>query len=331
MKIVVDAMGSDLFPAPDVEGAIRAAREWGDQIILVGDETIVKKEVAKHDTAGLSIEIVHAAEAISMTDKPSDIVRGKPQSSMHVGMRLVKSGDADAFVSCGNTGGTLAVAMLATLRRIKGVKRPSIGAFFPIPTRPILLDNGANADCTPEILAQFALMGSIYYEKVKGKKNPRVGLISNGEEDGKGNELVKETVPLLQASSLNYVGNIEPKQFFSQDIVDVAVTDGFTGNVMLKTAEATAKFLFDNIRKEIQSDLRSKVGALLAKPALKRVGAMLDPNEVGGAPLLGVNGVVIIGHGSSNAHAIHQAVGQARLAVSHDLVQAISDGIAASG
>ena len=327
MKIVVDAMGSDDFPLPDVEGAIRAAREWGDDIILVGDEAVINGALDLHNTAGLSIKIKHASEAISMTDKPSDIVRGKPDSSMHVGMTMVKTGEADAFVSAGNTGGTLAVAMLATLRRIKGVKRPSIGAFFPIPTRPMLLDNGANADCTPEILYQFAQMGSLYYTGVMKKENPRVALLSNGEEDGKGSQLVKDTIPLLKNSDLNYIGNIEPKHFFLQDTADIIVTDGFTGNIMLKTAEATAKMLFGSIRKEIEASLITKIGAGLAKPALKRVAAQLDPHEVGGAPLLGVNGVVIIGHGSSNAHAMHQAVGQARLAVMNNIVDTIRQGI----
>ena len=327
MKIVVDAMGSDNFPMPDVEGAIRAAREWGDEIILVGDEAIITKAVTQHDTAGLSITIKHASQAVSMTDKPSDIVRGKPDSSMHVGMTLVKEGEADAFVSAGNTGGTLAVAMLATLRRIKGVKRPAIGAFFPIPTRPMLLDNGANADCTPEILHQFAIMGNLYYTRVMKTKNPRVALLSNGEEDGKGSQLVKDTIPLLKNSDLNYIGNIEPKQFFLHDTADIIVTDGFTGNIMLKTAEATAKMLFRNIRHEIEAGLVTKIGAALAKPALKRVAAQLDPHEIGGAPLLGVNGVVIICHGSSNAHAMHQAVGQARLSVMNNIVDTIRQGI----
>ncbi len=327
MKIVVDAMGSDNFPAPDVEGAVRAAREWGDDIILVGDKAIIQNELGKHDTAGLPIHIEHASEIIGMTDKPSDIVRGKPNSSMHVGMNLVKSGDADAFFSAGNTGGVLAVAMLGTLRRIKGVKRPAIGAFFPIPTRPMLLDNGANADCSPEILHQFAVMGSLYFSAVVGKKNPRVALISNGEEDGKGNQLVKDTIPLLKDSPLNYVGNMEPKHFFLSDQADVIVADGFTGNVMLKTAEATAKLLVQSIREEVSKSLITKIGAGLARPALRRVAAQLDPNEIGGAPLLGVNGVVLIGHGSSNAHAVHQAVGQARVAVQHNIVETIREGI----
>lgn len=327
MKIVLDAMGSENMPAADVTGAVEAARLYpDDEIILVGRQSLIEPELEKHQTTGLKLSVVHADELIEMTDKPRQIVRGKPNSSMHVGLNLVKDGAADAFVSMGNTGCTLAVSMLATLKRIPGVKRPAIGAVFPIPTRPILLDNGANADCQPEYLYQFALMGSIYAACVTGNPNPTVGLVSNGEEDGKGNDLVKEAGKLLAASSLNYVGNVEPKDFMTGGI-DVAIADGFVGNIMLKTAEATAKVLTDLIRTEIEAGVLTTVGGLLARPALRRVRAMLDPDEVGGAPLLGVNGVVIIGHGSSGSKAVRNAIGQARQAVEFGVVDAIKQGI----
>jgi phosphate acyltransferase len=327
MQIVVDAMGSDAHPVPDVAGAVMAAREWGDEIILVGDEQQIRTELANYDTAGLKLEIQHASQVIEMTDKPSKVLKAKKDSSMHVGLRLVKDGQAQAFVSAGNTGGVLAVAMLQSLGRIRGVDRPALGVIFPIEERPLLIDNGANADCKPEYLLQFGIMGSLYVERVRQIPNPRVALLSNGEEEGKGNTLIKEALPLLASSNLNFVGNIEPKEFM-RGAADVAVTDGFTGNLILKTAEAIAGYMSDLIRDELASGPRTIVGGLLARPAFGRVRRRLDPNEVGGAPLLGVNGVVIVGHGRSNDYAIKQAVLQARLAVEYDIVGAIQAGIA---
>lgn len=328
MKIAVDAMGSDDNPGPDVAGAVLAAREFGDTMILVGVQSQIEAELAKQDTAGLSIEVKHANQQIVMTDKPSDIVKGKPESSMHVGMGLVKNGEADAFVTAGNTGGALAVAMLRQvgLGRIPGVKRPALGVIFPIETRPLLIDNGANADCKPDYLLQFGLMGSLYVERVLGVHNPRVALISNGEEEGKGNSLIKETIPLMQTSGLNYVGNIEPKEFIKGG-ADVGVTDGFTGNIIIKTAEAIASYMNGLIRTEIKASPLTTLGGLLAKPAFSRVKSRLDPDEVGGAPLLGVNGVVIVAHGRSNAYAIKQAIGQARRIVEKQVVEAIRTGL----
>lgn len=211
MRIVVDAMGSDDHPAADVAGGVMAARTFGDTIILVGDEARIEAELANHKTADLSLEIKHASQAITMADKPGDASRSKKDSSMHVGLNLVKEGAADAFVSAGNTGGIMAVATLHSLRRIRGVQRPALGVVFPTPTRPMLIDNGANADCKPDYLLQFAIMGSLYVSRVLGIDNPRIGLISNGEEEGKGNSLIKETLPLLQASGLNFVGNVDRK------------------------------------------------------------------------------------------------------------------------
>ncbi|MFW6070500.1 MAG: phosphate acyltransferase PlsX [bacterium] len=326
MRIVVDAMGSDAHPQPDVAGAVDAAREFGEEIILVGDESQIRAELSRQDTKGLSLSVVHASQTIGMTDKPSEASRQKKDSSMHVGLNLVKEGDADAFVSAGNTGGVLAVAMLHTLRRIRGIKRPALGVMFPIAGRPMLIDNGANADARPEHLLQFAQMGSLYVERVRGVNRPRVALISNGEEEGKGNQLIKETIPLLAGSGLHYVGNVEPKEFV-QGEADVGVTDGFTGNIILKTAEAIAAYMSGLIREEIKSNPLTAVGGLLARPAFDRVRQRLNPDEVGGAPLLGVNGVVIVAHGRSNAYAIKQAVGQARQAVQQEVVDAIRHGV----
>lgn len=326
MRIVVDAMGSDQYPQPDVAGAVMAAREFGDTLFLVGDENCIKTALAKHNTAGLSLEIKHASQVIEMTDKPGEASRAKKDSSMHVGMGMVKAGEADAFVSAGNTGGILAVATLHTLRRIRGVLRPALGVIFPIKERPLLIDNGANVDCKPEYLLQFGLMGSLYVERVLGVQNPRVGLISNGEEAGKGNQLIKETISLMAASPLNYVGNIEPKEFM-RGHADVGVADGFTGNIMMKTAEAIASYMSDLIREEIKGSPLTMLGGALARPAFGRVRRRLDPNEVGGAPLLGVNGPVIIAHGRSNDYAIKQAIGQARRMVEKGVVEAISAGL----
>lgn len=328
MRIAVDAMGSDHYPTPDVAGAVLAAGEGKDTIILVGQEQLITTELAKHDVHGLSLQVVNAGEIISMTDKPSRVVREKRDSSMHVGINLVKSGEADAFVTMGNTGVALGVAMLrgVGLGRILGVKRPALGVIFPTRERPLLIDNGANAECKAEYLLQFGLMGSLYVERVLGIERPRVALISNGEEEGKGNTLIQEASPLLASSGLNYVGNIEPKEFM-YGAADVAVTDGFTGNIMMKTAESVASYMSATIREYIKSNPITAVGGLLARPAFDRVKSHLDPEEVGGAPLLGVNGVVIIGHGRSSAVAIKHAIEQARRVAANGVVEAIATGI----
>jgi glycerol-3-phosphate acyltransferase PlsX len=328
MRIVLDAMGSDENPAPDVEGAVRAAREYDDTIILVGDKTRIRQELTKHNTDGLSLEIVHADQAVTMTDKPGQVGRSKPESSMHVGMRLVKNGQGDAFVTVGNTGAALSIATLHTLKRIRGVHRPALTAIFPIQnTSVILADVGANADCKPEWLAQFAVMSSIYAERALNRQNPRVGLLSNGEEEGKGSQLVQDAAELLPLTGVNFLGNVEPKEILSGG-VDVAIMDGFSGNVLLKSIEAFGSTMFDIVRQELYADLRSKIAGLLAKPAFRRVYKRIDPFEVGGVPLLGVNGVVIIGHGRSNGLAVKNAIRQARSAVSGEIVDAIREGLA---
>ncbi|HEY1408790.1 MAG TPA: phosphate acyltransferase PlsX [Promineifilum sp.] len=325
MRIVVDAMGSDDHPGPDVVGAVMAARKFRDTVILVGDRPRVEAELAGQDTTGLSLEVVHAPEAIGMKDAPGTSARDKRGSSLHIGLQLVRDGQADAFVSAGNTGAILATATLRQtgLGRIRGILRPALGVLFPIEARPMLIDNGANADCKPEYLVQFGQMGSVYVERMLGIARPRVGLISNGEEEGKGNTLIKETIPLMEASGLNYIGNIEPKEFV-RGAADVGVIDGFTGNVLMKTAEAVAGYMSEAIRKHIMAGTLTRIGGALARPAFRKVRAQLDPDEVGGAPLLGVDGVVIIAHGRSNAYAIQQAIGQARQVVERGIVDAIT-------
>jgi glycerol-3-phosphate acyltransferase PlsX len=242
-------------------------------------------------------------------------------------MNLVRDGEAGAYVTAGNTGGALAVATLHTLRRIRGVKRPALAAILPLPAgRVVALDIGANADCRPEYLLQFALMGDTYARAVLDCARPRIALLSNGEEPGKGNTLVKEAYKLLTGSGLNFVGNVEPKEAAACH-ADVVVADGFTGNIFIKTLEATARMLTDLIRDEIKASPLTTIGGLLAKPAFGRVARQLDPFEVGGGPLLGINGVVIVAHGRSNARAIKNAIGQARKAVRGNVVETIRSGL----
>lgn len=329
MRIVLDAMGSDKYPTPDVEGAVLAARESGDTIILVGDKAAIETELAKHKTAGLPLEVIHAPQAIDMHDKPSQVGRTKKESSMVIGMNLVRDGSADAFVTAGNTGAALALATLTTLRRIPGVKRPALSSLIRIGSKTvILLDLGANADSRPEWLVQFGVMGSLYAERVLAAKNPTVALLSNGEEEGKGNELVKEASALMGHSGLNFIGNVEPKEMLT-GAADVVVADGFVGNIALKSLEALGDTMFRLIREGfLGGNLAVKLGALLVAPALRGVYKQIDPFEVGGAPLLGVNGVVIIGHGRTNAKGIKNAIGQAHKAVEGGIIVALRDGMA---
>lgn len=327
MKIVVDAMGSDNRPVPDVEGGVMAAREFKETIVFVGDKQKIETELAKHDTSGLSLELVHAEGEVLMDDKPSVVMKSKANSSMHVGMNLVKDGQADAFVSCGNSGATHAIATLSTLRRIPGVKRPALTAIFPFNGSPvILLDVGANADVKVEFLEQFAIMGHIYAKNTYKIPNPRIATLSNGEEEGKGNQLTKEAQSAIRALNLNYVGHIEPKEM-TLGKADVIVMDGFVGNILIKTFEATVSYFTSIVRQQMRADLLSTAGALLARGAFRRVRNVIDPREVGGGPLLGVNGVVIISHGSSDAFSVRSAILQARKAVEGNTVQEIARGL----
>lgn len=326
MRIVVDAMGTDTHPQADVAGSVLAAREFGDTIILVGDEQRIRAELAKHTTDGLSIEVVHAPESIAMDDKPNEIIRGKPESSVHIGIDLVKQGKADAFVSAGNTGATLAVSMFR-LRRIKNVKRPALSAVGRLVGNLVtVLDIGANTDTKLEWLQQFALMGNLYAKHTLGVHNPRIGLLSNGEEDGKGDELVREANQAFRQMPFNFIGNVEPGDLFTGK-VDVIVTDGYVGNILLKTYEAAIKTVGEQLRQQLTQNIRAKAGAALVKPYLKDMVTQLDPTQYGGAPLLGVNGVVIVTHGGSNATVIKDSIGQARRAVSSNVIETIRSGL----
>jgi phosphate acyltransferase len=326
MRIVLDAMGSDTHPEPEIQAAIDASMESGEEIILVGNAPVLEPRIMQLNRQGSRVSILHAAEVLEMTDKPATNARRKSQNSMAVGMDLLKNGEADAFVTAGNTGGAMATGLFH-LGRIHGVKRPALTALFPVKNgHCVVIDVGANADCKPEYLLQFAIMGAVYAEKTLGIDTPRVGLISNGEEGGKGNELVKETFPLLTTSGLNFIGNIEGKELFG-GMADVAVTDGFTGNVLLKSSEAAAKLLIDILREELMQSTRTKVGALLARPAFNKIREMLDPAEVGAVPLLGIDGLIFVGHGRSDSRALLNGIRAACHAVETDLLNELRSAI----
>lgn len=323
-------MGGDNAPSAVVEGALAAAREYGVEVMLVGPRDDVNRELAKHDSTGLSLPIVHAEEVVGMQEHAATALRQKRRSSIAVGIKLVHNGEADAFISAGNSGAAMASALFG-LGRIEGIDRPAIGTVFPtVSSNCFVIDAGANVDCKPEYLLQFAIMGSAYMERVMGVPNPRVALLSNGEEETKGNALVLGTIPLLRAAPINFVGNLEGKDI-PNGAADVIVTDGFAGNVVIKLSEGLATALFDIIKTELSASLASKLAALVLKPAFRRVKRRLDYAEYGGAPLLGVEGVAIIAHGRSNALAIKNAVRVAKQAVDQKLVDAIKAGVAAGG
>ena len=326
MRIVLDAMGSDTYPEPEVQAAVDAARLFGDQIILVGNqEQLLPRLKALAGDQSL-VRLVHAPDVLEMTDKPAASARHKAENSMAVGMDLLKNGEADAFVTAGNTGGAMANALFR-LGRIRGVKRPALTALFPVRGgHCVVLDIGANADCKPEYLVQFAIMGAVYAEKVMGVTNPRVALLSNGEEAGKGNELVKEAHPMLAAAGLNFLGNVEGKELFGGQ-ADVVVMDGFTGNILLKSSEAVARLISDTLKENIYASLRTKIGGALAKPAFDAIKKMMDPGETGAAPLLGIDGLVFVGHGRSDSRALVNAIRVARQAVGANLLVSLRDAI----
>ena len=346
MKIVLDAMGGDHAPGVAIDGAVMAAREYGVEILLVGREEAIRRELARHDTTGLSLPLVHAGEVVEM-EEHTEAVKRKSDSSMAVGMRLVRDGEADAFVSAGNSGAVMATAILRGIGvgRIRGIRRPALATYYPVgPTPLLLLDIGAQADCKTEYLLQFAQMGAIYAERVMGIANPRVAVVSNGEEADKGNMLVRDTYPLLEASGLNFVGNVEGKDV-TRGMADVVVTDGFTGNVIVKLTEGLVSFLAKYLKGELTGSGLNKLalalmapglvltlpGLLLLFPTLKRIARRMDYAEYGGAPLLGVDGVVVIAHGRSNAKAIKNAIRQARQAVEGEMIATIKKGLASEG
>src|SRR5919198_1041287 len=311
MKIAVDAMGGDYGPAVVVEGAVAAAREFGAELLLVGDKAAIEREVTRLHAESLPLAIRHASQVVSMAESPSQALRRKRDSSLRVAAQFVKEGEAAAFVSAGNTGAAMAIAMFV-IGVLPGVDRPAIAAVLPNRRRfTVLIDVGANVDPKPWHLLQFAVMGHVYSRDILGYDNPRVGLLSVGEEEGKGNELTREAYEQLKESSLNFVGNVEGRDIYNGRC-DVVVTDGFTGNVALKISESLAEMVGAMIKEELTRDVRSKVAAGLALPAFTRFKRRVDYTEMGCAPLLGIDGAAIICHGASPVKAIKNAVRVAR-------------------
>jgi len=318
MKLILDAMGSDARPDPEVQASIIASNEMGVDIDLVGPEAVLKDKLSRLPGNKSRVNVVNAPEALDMTDHIQQ-ARSKKDNSMRIGMELVNADDGGAFISAGNAGMAMYYAT-KTLGLIEGLIRPCLCAIFPVRNgHCVVLDIGANAECRPEFLLQFAQLGSVYAAMMLNKLNPTVGLLANGEEEGKGNDLVRETYPLFKQTIPNFIGNVEGKELFSGK-VDVVVTDGFTGNVLLKSSEAVSKLLIQVLKENIMSSFITKLGGLLAKPAFDKVKKMMDPSEFGAAPLLGINGLVFVGHGRSDAKAIVSSLKVARHAVEHDLL-----------
>lgn len=315
MRIAVDAMGGDHAPDEVVRGAAQAAGEYGVDISLVGLPAQVQPLLDAHPR----LQLVPCTQVIAMDEHPAQAVRNKPDSSMCVCARMCKEGRADGWMSAGNSGAIMAAALLIQ-GRIRGVERPAIGSIVPTQNGfAYFVDVGANVDSKPEYLVQFAGMGAVYAREMLGRKTPRVGLLSNGEEEGKGDELVREATRRLKASMPGFVGNIEPKDIYSAR-ADVVVADGFVGNVAIKMAEATAEFLFRNLREEIPKTLAGKIGGLLIRPPVQKLRARIDWREFGGAPLLGIDGVAVVAHGRSDARAVKNAIRVTKEAVENQLV-----------
>jgi glycerol-3-phosphate acyltransferase PlsX len=331
-KVVVDAMGSDQAPHPEVDGALAAARDLGVGVILVGQREKVEPELRRcgwRRQGDRGIEFVEAEEVIGMDEPVAASVRRKKKSSLRVGAKLVAEGLADGFVSAGNTGAAMMTAKMV-IGMLQGVDRPALAAQIPTKSgKPtLLLDVGANSDCKPHQMAQFAIMGDAYARTVLGVNKPSVGLMSIGEEEAKGNELTKEAFPLLRdLSSLNFVGNVEGRDVFTGG-VDVIVTDGFTGNVMLKLSEGLQDAVISMIKRELSASTITKAGAMLARPAFQNLKKRLDYSEYGGAPLLGVQRIVVIGHGSSNARAIRNAIRSVKEFSEGGAIERIESGVA---
>jgi glycerol-3-phosphate acyltransferase PlsX len=357
MRIVLDAIGGDHAPREPVAGAVRAARELDVEVVLTGPADVVQRELSQHNTAGLSITVVDAPELIEMDEHAVQAVRRKKNSSIAKGLRMVRDGEADAFVSAGHSGATMAGAVFI-LGRIAGIERPCLTTIFPALKGTIVVaDVGANTDSKPEYLVQWARMSSLYSQLLQGVERPRVALLANGEEESKGDKLVQDAHALLKKTDLNFVGNAEPKDALVGDIADVIIADGFVGNLFLKGAEAVAKFGAKKVQRELSGSTvalralaglvptlllvatsKDKVRVLLASllggtavlgatlaPAAFRLAKALDYRAYGGVPLLGVNGVTIIAHGKSDAAAITSAIRRAKESVERGLVQAIAD------
>jgi phosphate acyltransferase len=313
LKIAVDAMGGDRAPDAVIEGALLAAGDLDVRVVLVGDREVIEQTLSKHGAPRAAIEIVPAAESIAMEESPSSALR-KRDSSIKIAYGLMKQGEVQAVVSAGNSGALMAIGMFV-VGNLPQVDRPAILIVVPTPGKgTVIIDGGANVDCKPRQLVQFGLMGSIYAEQVLGVSSPRVGVLSNGEEEGKGNDLTRAASEQLSRTSLNYIGYVEGRDVFN-DKVDVVVCDGFTGNVMLKTMEGLAGFMVRTLKEAFEQTALSRVGYLFSRSSLRRAYTRLDHTEYGGAPLLGLNGVAIVAHGRSGPKEIKNAIRVAREAI----------------
>jgi glycerol-3-phosphate acyltransferase PlsX len=322
LLIALDAMGGDHAPAEIVAGALLARNELGIEVALVGPRDVLDDELARHGDIPTGIEIIHASEAIGMDEHPAAAVRAKRDASINVGMGLVKRGVAGAFVSAGNTGAVMASALM-TLGRVHGIERPALGTVAPFSDAGVLvLDVGANADVKPNYLVQFAQMGAVYAERVMGIRNPRVALLNIGGEETKGSELIQDVYGRLGKAGVNFVGNIEGGEVH-RGKADVIVTDGFTGNVAVKVTEGVSDFIFRELRSTLTSKMHYKLAAMVLRPALLKMRDRMDPGTYGGVPLLGVNGVVMIAHGNSDARAIKNALRFANDAASSGMLDNI--------
>lgn len=325
MKIIVDGMGGDHAPNEIVKGCVEAVKEYGLDIILIGDQEKLEHELKNLDAPMEQIKIVHTTQVITMEDSPVKAIKGKSDSSLVRAMEIMREDSNSVLISAGSTGALLAGGLLK-VGRIKGIDRPALTALIPYRKKStLLLDMGANTECKPENLLQFAIMGSVYMESVVGKKNPTVGLLNIGIEETKGRELYKSAFKLMkEAKEINFSGNIEARDV-PEGVVDILVCDGFTGNIVLKYTEGLARSLFGMLKEAMLQSTRGKLGALLLKPDFIRLKKSMDSTEIGGAPLLGINGGIIKAHGSSNATAIKNAIGQGKLYLENNVLLQIKN------
>ena len=324
MKIIVDAMGGDNAPEAQVKGAARAAKELDVDIVLVGKTDAINEELRKYTYPEGRITVAEAPDVISNHEEPAKAVRSKKGASVVVAANMLKKGEGDAMLSCGNTGALLASGLLI-VGRIKGILRPSLATTLPTAKGPkLLIDAGANTNCKPENLVQFGLMGSVYMKNIFGISSPKVGIISNGEEEEKGDELTKKTIPLMKEAPFNFIGNIEGRDVM-EGTAEVMVCDGFVGNVVLKTVEGMGHVIGGMIKEMFKKNIKSKIGALLVMDGLNEFRSKMDYREYGGAPLLGCKKPVIKGHGSSDAKAVFNAIRQAKMFVSTDVINGITE------
>lgn len=330
MRIAVDVMGGDNAPRAIIEGSVTAVREYGAELYLVGLKNEIVKYLSEEDKKNPKINIVEASEIINVDEAPVNAIKRKKGSSLVVGLKLVKDGNCDAFISAGSTGAFLAGSLLK-VGRIKGIDRPALSPLIPtLKGNCMVIDAGANVDCKPRNLQQFAVMGSIYMEKIMKINNPRVGLLNVGAEASKGNELTKESFELIKNAGVNFIGNVEARDIIS-GVCDVCVCDGFAGNVLLKTTEGVAITLFKLLKHEFLKSLKTKLGAILLKDNLKNIKKRFDYTEVGGAPFLGINGIMIKAHGSSDAKAVKNAIRQAKLLYDNKCLDTIMNEISKLG